>query len=107
MFKRSALLIVVATVVVTSGCYHYRLAMHGEGVTEPHKKTMHALFWGLIQENEFADNCLGQGIHEVRVSTNFGYALVSVVTLGIWVPMDIEWTCAGEAPPDSSVFDGN
>ncbi len=78
--------------------------MRGEAATEPHKKTMHALFWGLVQENEFADNCQGAGMHEVRVSTNFGYVLLSVVTVGIWVPVDIEWTCEREAPPPPDVF---
>ena len=107
MLKRSILLLFAAAILAGNGCYHYRIAMRGEGVTEPHKKTMHALFWGLVQENDFADNCLGPGIHEVRVSTNFGYSLISVTTLGIWVPMDLEWTCAGDVPPDSSVFDGN
>jgi hypothetical protein len=104
MRKRSVFIVLVAIVVLTEGCYHYRISMRGEAATEPHKKTMHALFWGLVQENQFADNCQGKGIHEVRVSTNFGYVLVSVVTVGIWVPMDIEWSCAREAPPDSSVF---
>ena len=104
MLKRSLLVVVVATVIVSDGCYHYRIAARGEAATEYQKKTMHALLWGLVQQNEFADNCQSNGIHEVRVSTNFGYVLVSVASLGIWVPLDIEWRCAREAPPDTSVF---
>ena len=104
MLRRSYYIVVIVFIVAAEGCYHYRIAIRGEGATEYHKKTMHALFWGLVQENDFADNCQSNGIQEVRVSTNFGYALVSVVSLGIWVPMDIEWKCAREAPPDTSVF---
>ena len=34
------------------------------------------------------------GLDEVRISTNLGYPFVSVATLGIWVPLDVEWRCA-------------
>lgn len=104
MLKRVVLIVIVGTIAVGNGCYHYRISARGEAATEYQKKTMHALFWGLVQENQFADNCQGAGIHEVRVSTNFGYVLASVVTLGIWVPVDVEWKCAREAPPDTSAF---
>jgi hypothetical protein len=33
-------------------------------------------------------------LYEVRVSTNFGFALITVATLGIWAPATVEWSCA-------------
>jgi hypothetical protein len=39
-------------------------------------------------------------MQEVRVTTNFGYAVLTVVTLGIWSPMEIEWRCAKQPPPN-------
>jgi len=104
MLKHFVLLVLIVTIFVGNGCYHYRLAARGEPATNPQKKTMHSLFWGLVQQNEYADNCLDDVIHEVRASTNVGYVLISVVTLGIWVPLDVEWQCAKGAPPDTSVF---
>jgi hypothetical protein len=29
----------------------------------------------------------------VRVKTNLGFALVTVATLGIWCPVQVEWKC--------------
>ena len=52
------------------------------------------------------------GLDEARISTNLGYLILSVATLGIWVPLDVEWRCARlpvqddefdlpDAPPDT------
>ena len=96
--------IVVILALSGEGCYHSRLTVEGTPATEYEKKTTHALFWGLVQEDVAATNCKGDGLQEVRVSTNFGYALLSVATLGIWVPLEIEWRCAKAVAPDTSVF---
>ena len=34
------------------------------------------------------------GVSEVTVKTNLGYALITVVTLGIYCPVNISWKCA-------------
>lgn len=104
MIKVRLLIPVVLLVIATHGCYHYRVIATESAATEYEKRTVYSLFWGLAQENIPASDCLSGGINEVRVSTNFGYALVSVATLGIVVPLDMEWRCAKEAPPDTSVF---
>lgn len=105
MHKRFLVFALTITLIAANGCYYYRVAVRGEPATDYQKKTMHSLFWGLVQEKPtFTDNCLGKGIHEVRVSTNAGYLLLSVATLGIWVPMDVEWKCTKETPPDTSAF---
>jgi hypothetical protein len=57
------------------------------------------LFWGLLQENPEPDDCISGALDEVRYSTNFGYSLINVATLGIWHPIDVEWRCAKTPPP--------
>jgi hypothetical protein len=96
--------LLVGASFLTQGCYHYRIA---SAVQDPstsyQKKTVNSYFWGLVQgkkENGIdvvTKNCDSININkidEVVVSTNFGYALITVVTLGIWCPMEIKWKCA-------------
>jgi len=59
---------------------------------------MHAFLWGLVQPSAI-DSCSDKGVTDVRVTTNYGYQLLSVVTLGIWVPMDVEFRCTKRPPP--------
>lgn len=98
MTRRMALVaVVVATIAGGPGCYHFRVtAPQPDPATEYEQRTVHALFWGLLQTDTRAVDCESNALDEVRVTTNFGYALVSVATLGIWVPMDVEWRCAKE-----------
>jgi hypothetical protein len=80
------------------GCYHYRLAPQNvtAAVRVP-KKTVHSLAWGLVQTNlDDQGVCMGNGVTDVVVTTNLGFILISVVTLGIWVPQQVEYACAAD-----------
>jgi hypothetical protein len=94
------------------GCYHFRVSSaEFDPSTNYQHKTVHSLFWGLVQEREngidvVTDDCDSLKIHkmdEVRVTTNYGYALITVVTLGIWCPMEIEWKCAKPCPQEGEI----
>ena len=78
-----------------SGCYHYRVV-----APRPDPATEHALFWGLLQEDVRAADCVSNALDEVRVTTNAGYLLVSTATLGIWVPLQLEWRCSKSPSPE-------
>jgi hypothetical protein len=67
------------------------------------KKTVWVLFWGFRQENVFATNCHGNGLAEVRITNNVGFALISFLTFGFVQPITVEWNCAKQLP--SSVKD--
>jgi hypothetical protein len=90
---------------LAAGCYHYRvIAPDPEPATEYEKRTVHSLFWGLMQARDIsADDCLSNTLDEVRVTTNLGYSIVSVTTLGIWMPMDMRWRCAKEPLIDGEI----
>lgn len=81
-----------------NGCYHYRVvAPDPEPATDYQSRVAHSLFWGLVQSKDIsADDCLSNAMDEVRVTTNLGYSAISVATLGIWTPMNIQWRCAKE-----------
>jgi Bor protein len=89
-----------ALMLVFSSCYSYRVATHaqaGTGLSKP--VTAHAFFWGLVQKppqirTPVCDSLQLNGMSEVTVKTNFGYALITVITLGIWSPAKVQWKCS-------------
>jgi len=87
--------VVAMCAIMMQGCYHVRLhTAANEPGTNYESKTVHTMFWGLLQEDVVASNCDAlkvNGVDEVRVTTNYGYALITVFTLGIWCPSQIEW----------------
>ncbi len=87
------------------GCYHYRvIAPYPEPATEYEKRTVHSLFWGLMQPRDIsAEDCLSNALDEVQVTHNLGYSIISVATLGIWMPMDVRWRCAKEPLIDGEI----
>lgn len=96
-------LLLVVICAFFQGCYHYRVSTtKSDPSTTYVTKTAHAFLWGLVQKREnavdvVAANCDSIGVNkldEVRVTTNFGYSLITVATLGIWSPVTIQWKCA-------------
>ncbi len=95
----------VALLLTGSSCFHYRVAAPGpeRPATDYKGKMAHAYLWGMFQKPNpiTPDNCPdGVDLYDVRVTTNYAYLLVSVLSLGIWVPMEIEWRCAKKPSPD-------
>ena len=60
--------------------------------------------WGLLpgaQPHLFAKNCsISKALDEVTMTTNYAYSFVTIVSLGFWAPMDIEWRCAKTTLPE-------
>jgi hypothetical protein len=83
-----------------TGCYHYRVA--GEEVpvgSEAKQTTLWSSLWGTRQQNiDTGQTCLNNPTAEVTMSSNFGYALLTVLSLGFVAPIDVEWKCAKDRP---------
>ena len=78
-----------------AGCYHYRVSpANSAPADDGHSATKHAFVWGLLEQSPTVPNCQGNGVAEIEASTNLGYALLGVVTLGLWMPIELEWKCA-------------
>ncbi|HXB09492.1 MAG TPA: hypothetical protein VNW04_20340 [Puia sp.] len=85
--------------VLLSNCYSYRIATHAQPGTEFQTRTAHSFFWGLVQNPKeistpICDSLHANGVSIVQVQSNFGYSLITVLTLGIWSPMKIQWKCS-------------
>ncbi|HJQ26953.1 MAG TPA: hypothetical protein VKA60_23900 [Blastocatellia bacterium] len=64
------------------------------------RRTVHAFLWGALQQNllppgsktmKTPANC--QSLRQVKLPMNYGYALVTVLSAGIWSPMQVAWKC--------------
>lgn len=96
------IILITLLLAFNQGCYHTRvLTSHNDPSTGYNKKTVSSFFWGLVQHDVVATDCdllQLKSIDEVRVTTNFGYSLITVLTIGIWCPMKVEWKCPKPCP---------
>ncbi|MEP6626856.1 MAG: hypothetical protein ABJA32_02690 [Ginsengibacter sp.] len=69
------------------------------------KKTTWTFAWGLVQPKDINPKCDTRFNHmnQVTVKNNLGFALISVVSLGIVMPQRIEWCCAPYSPATDSL----
>ena len=99
-FRNMYALWLITIVLLFSSCYTYRVATYAQAGTEVSKSvTANSFFWGLIKSpaqitTPICDSLQVNGMAEVTMKTNFGYALITVVTLGIWSPVKVEWKCS-------------
>jgi hypothetical protein len=97
--RLAAPLLFLVLLAILPGCYSYRIATHAQAGTETKKATAHSFFWGLVQtpkdgiKTPNCDSLQINGMSDVKVRTNFGYALITVCTLGIWAPIQLEYKC--------------
>ncbi|MBB1285146.1 hypothetical protein HRH25_12245 [Flavisolibacter sp. BT320] len=98
--------------MILPGCYQFRISTkNSDPSTMYQKKTVNSFFWGLVQKRQngidvVAANCDSlqlNSIDEVKVSTNLGYALITVATLGIWSPMTLSWKCPKPCPREGEI----
>jgi hypothetical protein len=109
MFRKK-LIVIPVVLMLLSACYTtnvipYKVAQ----LHQPRKLTTWSFLWGAIQdkrlESDSDTDCYGNGFSRVTVKTNFGFILLSVITLGTVVPQQIEYDCAkdGQVPPPSNL----
>ena len=60
--------------------------------------TQHGSYYSFVWSAPESDKCdNGRGLYRARYHTNVVYALVSVLSLGLYVPQTVEWWCDGTA----------
>jgi hypothetical protein len=98
--KKMSFVLVIPVALCGSGCFSYRLATHDQpGSIHSESATANSYLWGLVNKpalikTPICDTLGVNGVSEVTVKTNFGFALITVVTLGIWCPVKLEWICS-------------
>lgn len=92
--------VVLAVAGLFSGCMNMRIvAQYDSNNPVPVSETSWVLFWGLLQPNDTStdENC--ESICKVTSKSTIGHILVSAATLGIAVPLTIEYECCAYEPP--------
>lgn len=87
--------------VVLSGCYnlkYYDSTVPGPGKT--HEVWVDAFAAGLVTlgEMDLSDEC-PTGVYKMRSNHSFVDVLLTVVTLGIYTPVTVIYTCGSGPPP--------
>lgn len=84
------------------------MTLEGDGQKTPQSKTgthtSHGSYYGFVWSEPPVDKCdNGRGLYRVRCHTNVVYALVSIASLGLYVPQTAEWWCDGTPDPENDV----
>jgi hypothetical protein len=86
-------MVLLASIAGLPACATYRVQVASPDPLNEAKYeggTMHALFWGLWKNPIVAvAEDRGAGINDIEVRQHFGHALVSVLTLGVYMPMKV------------------
>lgn len=92
--------IAVLCFLLTS-CYHVRTVADSQVQRDPNPRDtiVYVYFWGLKQPAIIAAGCVSGTLQEVQTSTNLGYALLTVMTLGIVCPIEVKYVCAKPIRP--------
>jgi hypothetical protein len=100
----TAALLCVALLALAS-CAHHRLVVPEPVPGSPgyHATTSHAFFWGIMDRQIPATECVENSLEEVRVTTSLPHALATVLTLGAWMPLRLEYKC-GKRPVTEGVL---
>ena len=89
----------LGTALLLGGCAEHRLVVKQPNPGPPPTTVdSAAIGWGASQKRNVAD-CDSNIIDEVRVKQNLGQALLSVITLGFYMPTTIEYVC-GNVPSE-------
>lgn len=86
--------------ILVGGCATYRIQEIDSDPLRPdyQEHTLHSYFWGLeIDPQALATGCGEAGINDVEITRSYAHDLASVLSLGIWMPLDVRYRC--KAPP--------
>jgi hypothetical protein len=88
--------LVVVLCAVDAGCYSFAVRSENDRPSAYQGRTVHSYLWSLVEMDPVvvAANCGSEGISAVRAKTNYLFMAAGILSLGLWVPMTVEWRCA-------------
>ena len=106
-FYRKLIPAVLISLMLCS-CYTARVETKAQAGSEVSHQNVNFFFWGAIQSPKrivtpICDSLGSNGMAEVTVKNNFGYSLLTVITLGIWSPARVEWKCGKPCAKDGVI----
>ena len=113
--RTTIVLTMLAGALLLPACAQYRVIRPSDDPTfgGPHRETINAFFWGTMYAPVAVATQCRHGINDLTIHRNFLDDLISVITLGIWMPIEVEYTCVepqpveGDIPFDPALFEGD
>ncbi len=86
----------IAVALTLQGCAYHRLVVQRPIPVDQtyHPVESKALGWNVSEQQSVADRCPTSLLSEVRVRTSFWQSLGTVLTLGLYQPVRIEYRCS-------------
>ena len=88
--------------IPVQSCSKYTLTTSQKNPADIHykKKVVTSYLWGILNkpQNVIDTACGKAGLSDVKITSNIGYSLLHVVTLGIVNMVKMEWKCQKEEP---------
>lgn len=107
--QNSVIFLILAMALFLNSCTTTRIVTKYDSDTfanNPlHQRTTWSFAWGLVQPKDINPKCDSRFNHldQVTVKNNLGFALISVLSLGIVMPQRVEWECAPYSPPTQTL----
>jgi hypothetical protein len=94
--------------VACSSCYKATFQQPTTVAGERHDEWTSFFLWGLVgrERVDAREVCRNEAVAEVRTGSNAGTAVVSLLTLGIYMPRKVYVTCAGTAVSSTEISGG-
>lgn len=98
-FKASYQLILIILLLILTGCANIRVvAQYDSDLPSPIVVQQTSYLWGLVQPKDLLTGEACPSICIVNVKSNFGTVFISAITLGIVVPIRMEYFCCPDEP---------
>ena len=98
MLKIIQTMLIACLIASIFGCATMTIEGDGQKTTESKTGTytLHGSFYSFTWSQPLIEKCdSGHGLYRARYHTNAGYALVTIISLGFYVPQTVEWWCDG------------
>lgn len=97
VFKKKTIGVIFIFFMLTllQSCYTYKIKPDDiTPASQPQSMIYRTYFWGNIEgKKKPKPECHRNGLAEVEVHCSFGQSLITILTLGIYHPVKITWTC--------------
>lgn len=97
-------ILILITGLLLASCANVRVvSKYDSDIPTPHKVSKTAFFWGLQQPKDILTEGSCASICMVTAKTNFTSVLVSAITLGIVIPVQMEYACCPYEPDPGKI----
>ena len=88
-------IVLLASLAAAQGCATHQVRAPNSDPLEKtyQRESPQAFFWGLVLSPQVVTAKCGGGLNDVILKRNFLHDLASVLTLGIWMPTEVEFRC--------------